>query len=87
MSTWPGWTSVKALLLEAGATVSPPITVVERGMPQSVPTDCIRFWYDGLGDDPLRTSYATIVSAHHHGRMFVSGGSARRSGDRKITSV
>lgn len=49
MSAWAGWAAVKALLVTAGAGLSQPMKLVERGMPVSVPTDMIRFWYGGSG--------------------------------------
>lgn len=50
---WDGWAKVRDLLVRAGRTLEPKITVVERGIPASIPTDMIRVWYDGNGDSPF----------------------------------
>lgn len=53
MAAWAGWAKIKTLLETAGATVTPAITLVDRGAPSSMPQDMIRFWYDGNVSSPV----------------------------------
>lgn len=53
MAAWAGWAKIKTLLETAGGTVTPAITLVDRGAPSSMPQDMIRFWYDGNVTSPV----------------------------------
>lgn len=52
-AAWGGWTILDAHLVTAAAALSQPIDLVRRGVPISVPTRMVRYWYDGIGDSPF----------------------------------
>lgn len=84
MTVWAGWPKVRALLKTAGAGLATPITHVDRGLPMSVKTRQIRFWYDGSGDSPFGDN--TLTQTQEGFRLVVtvflpmSGGSTEAEG-------
>lgn len=53
VAVWAGWAKLQSILATAAGTMTVPITLVARGVPLSVPTDMIRYWYDGNGASPF----------------------------------
>ena len=79
MSAWAGWPKIKALLTKAGLDMNTPIRQIGQGVPRSVPTDMIRYWYEGIVEYPFAAGQPPTIT--HEGLRVTVGVFLRMGGD------